>query len=95
STSVCSRSEQQMSPDEEEDLLRSFLNEVADAEPSLQAFLSRRSKHEGTPGNSGDGSARQQGQPEAAQLTAWTAGPLRRKLRELSALHVSDDGPSP
>ncbi|CAM9277384.1 unnamed protein product, partial [Ectocarpus sp. 13 AM-2016] len=84
-----------MSPDEEEDLLRSFLNEVADAEPSLQAFLSRRSKHEGMPGNSGDGSARQQGQPEAARLTAWTAGPLRRKLRELSALHVSDDGPSP
>ncbi|CAM9256695.1 unnamed protein product, partial [Ectocarpus sp. 4 AP-2014] len=87
-------SEQQMSPDEEEDLLRSFLNEVADAEPSLQAFLSRSSKHEGTPGNSGDGSARQQGQPEATQLIAWTAGPLRRKLRELSALHVSDDGPS-
>ncbi|CAM9723958.1 unnamed protein product [Ectocarpus sp. 12 AP-2014] len=80
-----------MSPDEEEDLLRSFLNEVADAEP----LLFRRSKHEGTPGNSGDGSARQQGQPEAAQVTAWTAGPLRRKLRELSALHVSDDGPSP
>lgn len=86
--------QQQMSPDQE-DLLRSFLNEVADSEPSLQAFLSRPRKHEGTPGNSGNGYARQQGQPEAAQLTAWTAGPLRRKLRELSALHVSDDGPSP
>lgn len=85
--------QQQMSPDEEEDLLRSFVNEVADAQRSLQAFISRRSKHEGTPGNSGDGYARQQLQP--AQSTAWTAGPLRRKLRELSALHVSDDGPSP
>lgn len=86
-----------------EEVLRSFLEELLRAEPHLQACLSDRSTFEATPKrqppqkNREDerlnhhqhqlehGTARQ-------QPTAWAADPLRRKLRELSALReVSDE----
>ncbi|CAN0269633.1 unnamed protein product, partial [Scytosiphon promiscuus] len=89
---------------EEEELLRSFLEELDSAQPNLQTFLLIPPGIEETPKRSpprasGERLPQQQQQQQleyqTAQQTAWTADALQGALKDLSALQLSEEGPPP